>query len=231
MTLPYLLHYSCDTSACPYLPNQTAELPKYLSKASIEPTQFDELMENGFRRSGSLYYKTNCRECSACQPIRVDIGKFQPNRSQRRALANSSLFNFRVGTPTVDEHRVELFNQHQIQRRLAKSNEGVTELEYSFFLLHSSNPSWELSVWHEDRLVAISITDVGATCLSAVYCFYDPNYLKWSLGTVCILMQIEIAKAMQSKWLYLGFYVAGNKHLNYKSNFKPHQMRIDGVWQ
>lgn len=228
--LDYLLTFSDSCSECSYLPGRTARLPMSLPVRPISCERFDELMELGYRRSGMMFYRTRCPGCQACEALRVNVNQFRPNRSQRRAEARSSELRFELSSPVVDSIRVKLFNEHRQARGLAQSELPVTEDDYQSFLLGAPNLSYELSLWQEDRLLAIAITDWGKQSLSAVYCFFDPEFQRCSLGTVCILKQIELAQINRHDWLYLGFYVAENSHLSYKANFRPHQRRIEGRW-
>ncbi len=229
--LNFLIPFSDGPSPCSYLPDQIARLPMGLPAEAIAPERFDELMEKGYRRSGTFFYYTKCPTCCACQPIRIPVADFRPNRSQRRVWARSDQFRFELSSPKVDQNRVDLFNLHRDQRGLSHSESPIDAREYSSFLLGSPNPSAELTLWKGDHLVAVSITDVGLTCISAVYCFFDPEYSRWSPGTLCILKQVEWACSVGKEWLYLGFYVAANSHLSYKANFRPQQRRINGSWQ
>lgn len=229
--IDFLRLFTDDASQCSYLQNQTARLPMSLPARPLKPEDFDLLMDSGYRRSGAFYYNTQCPRCRACLPIRLEVDQFCPNRSQRRAVARSSQLRFQLSEPQLDQQRVDLFNLHRHQRGLSKGESQVSAQDYASFLLSAHNESLELSVWMAGQLIAISITDVGLRCLSAVYCFFDPQYSKLSLGTLCVLKQIELARLNRLRWLYLGYYVAANAHLSYKSSFRPHQMRIDGQWQ
>lgn len=229
--LDYLLPFSDEPSECSYLPDQTARLPLKLPVQVVSPDQFDELMDLGYRRSGTFFYNTQCPSCQACQPVRLEPSKFLPNRSQRRAWRRAGGLRFELAQPTICPKRIELFNQHRDQRGLNRFDRSVDASSYRSFLLNSPNGSGELSLWDEDRLVAISITDFGLNSLSAVYCFFDPHDSGKSPGTLCILKQVELALMLQKTFLYLGFYVSANPHLSYKANFRPHQRRIDGEWQ
>lgn len=228
--LDFLLPFSDDFTECSYLPQQTARLPMSLPLQAISPVQFDLLMELGYRRSGTFYYRTQCPSCIACQPIRLIVSKFRPSRSQRRAMARSDRLRFQVARTSVDHDRVALFNRHRYERGLDRSDSAIDINGYRSFLLSAPNASLELSLWDENRLIAISITDVGISSLSAVYCFFDPEYSAHSPGTLCILKQVELALEFGREKLYLGYYVAANRHLAYKANFRPHQRRIDGQW-
>lgn len=220
-----------DTSDCSYLADQTARLPMCLPTSTVSRSRFDKLMEAGYRRTGTFYYNTQCPNCSACEPLRLDVNRFQLSRSFRRVIQRASGLRIELDKPEADERRVELFNLHRQGRQLARSDADLGVQDYRSFLMHAPNLSLELSIWQADKLLSVAITDVGQDCLSAVYCCFDPEYSELSLGTLSILKQIELALAQKMKWLYLGLYVAANQHLSYKARFKPHQRRINGCWQ
>lgn len=219
-----------NTSPCSYLSGQTAKLPMQLPTQAVTPANFDQLMNAGYRRSGAFYYNTQCPRCTACEPLRIDVNRIQFTRSQRRVLQRADELRLELSEPLVEKRRVELFNLHRHGRNLAQDNFDIGVEDYRSFLLNARNQSLELSLWKEELLLSVAITDIGANCLSAVYCCFDPKYSQFSLGTLSILYQIEMARTANLQWLYLGFHVAANKHLAYKARFKPHQRRINGQW-
>jgi arginine-tRNA-protein transferase len=85
-------------------------------------------------------------------------------------------------------------------------------------------------MFRDRRLIAVSIVDLGDTSTSAVYTFFDPTEHRYSPGTFAILRQIKWAEQTGREFVYLGMYVAANRHLNYKSRFGPQQRFIDGSW-
>lgn len=206
-------------------------MPLAVPTSGLTPDRFDLLLEAGYRRSGWFFYYTNCAHCSACEPLRLKVANFQPSRSQRRAqkLGDRHL-RTKVHAPIVDPQRLELFNRHRTERDLSHGESDVGEAEYRSFLINSHVDVAELSLWYEERLIAVSITDLGATSLSAVYCFFDPDFAWLNPGTYAILQQIAIAQRRGFDWLYLGMMVAENSHLKYKANYRPHERRIAGQW-
>jgi arginine-tRNA-protein transferase len=221
-----------DLSDCPYLPDQVARMPLSFPTAAMTPDRLDLLLEAGYRRSGSFFYRTQCPGCDACEPLRLDVAEFQPSRSQRRVWNRGNrVFETRLSPPIVDAERVRLFNLHRNSRQLDQGNHPVGPTDYRRFLLDSPCELVELSLWLEGRLVAVSNTDVGRRSLSAVYCYFDPVAARWSPGTYAILKQIQLARRTDRRWLYLGLYVAANRHLNYKARFLPHQRSFRGVWR
>jgi len=69
--------------------------------------------------------------------------------------------------------------------------------------------------------VAVDYVDFIDDGISSIYFFYDPDYLDYELGKYSLYLQINLAKEMSLKWIYLGYYVEDCRSLNYKHNFKP----------
>lgn len=216
---------------CSYLPGRTARLPYRHPLANLTPEQFDQRLAEGDRRSGVYLYRVQCPECRACQPIRLDVEKFQPNATQRRTLRRGdALLTVKIGQPIVDQARVRLFNLHRDIRGLTSDDSPLDAAGYAAFLTDTCCETLEFSYWHEDRLVALAVGDAGRQSLSAVYCCYDPSFKPLSLGTYSVLRQIEFCRATARRYLYLGFFIAESPHMSYKSNFRPHQRLVEGVW-
>jgi arginine-tRNA-protein transferase len=78
--------------------------------------------------------------------------------------------------------------------------------------------------------VAVAICDAGAASLSAVYCYYDPQFRGVSLGTYSVLRQVALCRQTGRRHLYLGFFIGQSPHMSYKAQFHPHQRRVGGVW-
>lgn len=221
-----------ETNVCSYLPQQTARMPLCLPTQAVTPDKLDALLAAGYRRSGWFFYKTRCPNCQACEPLRLEVTQFQASRSQRRALKTGDQnLQLRLAEPIVDEQRVRLFNLHRSARKLDHGNPLADESDYRSFLVNSYCQIAEISLWHNESLIAVSILDVGENSLSAVYCYFDPAASAFSPGTYAILKQIELARAKHYKWLYLGLYVAANLHLNYKARYRPHQRLLAGEWK
>jgi arginine-tRNA-protein transferase len=200
--------------------------------ARLRPEQFDERLAAGDRRTGVFLYRTQCPSCQLCEPIRLDMATFRPSATQRREKRRGdALLQVRLGEPTVDQRRVDLYNKHRSLRGLAHDDGPIDSESYAEFLVNSCCETWELSYWHERRLVAVAIVDAGRTSLSAVYCCYDPEFSGVSLGTYSVLRTAELCRETARRYLYLGFYIAPSPHMAYKARFHPHERRIAGEWQ
>ena len=220
-----------ETESCPYLEGETARMPLRMPLEKITAAQTDLRLAEGNRRTGQFIYQTNCPTCNACQPIRLNCLEFEFSRNHRRALNKGNRkYDQRIGPLQADAQRIVLFNKHRRLRGLDKKETDINAEDYSWGFVRSCFDSFEISYWDKDQLVCLAVCDRGETSLSAVYTFFDPDLASDSLGTYSILKQIEFCRENQLKLLYLGYYVAGSRHMRYKSRFTPNERLIDGKW-
>ena len=108
-----------ELTPCPYLPGRTARMPLQASMGGIVAKRFDDLLANGYRRTGVFVYQTRCPSCRECQATRVIVDEFRWGRSFKRVLARAKAdLTFRWEVPSVDADRLTLFNRHRTERGL-----------------------------------------------------------------------------------------------------------------
>ncbi|MEP7051508.1 MAG: arginyltransferase [Pseudomonadota bacterium] len=216
---------------CPYLPERVARMPLRIPARLLHRAELEQRLETGDRRQGIFLYRTSCPGCRACEPIRIVVANFSPNRSQRRALERGNAqLTVEVAEPIADARRVELYNRHKELRGLSSDRDGIDLEGYREFLVVSCCESFELRYLLDGQLVGVALVDRSAEALSAVYCYYDPAFEKLGIGTFSVLKQIELCKAWGLRYLYLGLYISDSERMRYKALFLPHQRRINGDW-
>jgi arginine-tRNA-protein transferase len=224
-----------ELDRCPYLPGNVARLPLRVPARPLTTAEVDGALDAGDRRQGVFLYRPMCPACRACEAIRVPVLDFRPSATHRRILRRGdAAFRVDIGTPTADHARASLYMRHKWGRGLTTDDDTDQRADvetYAAFLVETCCPSIEFSVWDGDRLVAVAVADRGNEALSAVYCCFDPDYARFSLGTYAILKQWQYCLTQRMSHLYLGLYVEESRHLTYKAGFLPHERRIDGTWQ
>jgi arginine-tRNA-protein transferase len=206
-------------------------MPLRLPARALEREELDQRLLVGDRRQGFVLYRTACPSCAACEPIRLDVSAFEPNRTQRRVFKRAERqIRVEVGSPVVDAQRVALYNKHKHGRGLSDGQPAIDAEGYRDFLVSTCCDSFEMRYQLGENLVGIAIVDRAADSLSAVYCYYDPSFPRLSLGCYSILKQLELCKSWGLTYLYLGLYIAECEAMVYKATFLPHQRLIAGSW-
>lgn len=227
---PELVVYDRE-QPCPYLPDRASRLPLRLPSRPLSQVELQRRLERGDRRQGYVLYRPSCPQCRACEPIRIPVRDYRLSRTQRRLLRRGDAeLTVRMGAPSVDQQRVELYNRHKVVRGLQDGQPPIDEDGYRDFLVASCCDTFELSYFKASKLIGIAICDRGSDSLSAVYCCYDPRYDRYSVGTYSILKQLELCAAWNLSHLYLGLYIAECSSMMYKSRFLPHERRLRGDW-
>ena len=217
---------------CPYLETQVSRLPLRLPSRPLTREELSDRLEAGDRRQGYVLYRLACPRCTACQAIRIDVEKFQFSRSMRR-IENKGARHLRIETksPSVDEQRVALYNQHKLNRGLGDGQPAIAQDGYRDFLVATCCDTFELSFYEGEKLLAVSVVDRAANALSAVYCCYNSEAEKYSVGTLNILHQLRLCQEWGLKYLYLGLYIGDCEAMKYKARFYPQDRLIHGNWE
>ena len=218
-----------ELEACVYLDDRVARLPLRWQLRPIPGDRLDALLRLGERRVGRALYRPSCPDCRACETIRVPLDSFAPSRTQRRIWRKGQRdLEVQLAAPTVSDAHVALFNRHRRLRGLAQREEDMTADGYDAWLVQTCCEAVEIRYRRDGELIAVAITDLGSTAASAVYTFFDPAHADLSPGIFSVLWQIDWAQRLGLRHLYLGLYIAGNKHMAYKVGFMPHQRRAAG---
>ena len=220
-----------ELSRCPYLAGRVARMPLRLPVRKLTRNELDQRLREGDRRQGFVLYRTACPRCKACEPIRLEVSRFRPSRSQRRGFARGSrLLRVEIGPPIVDARRVELYNAHKFGRGLGDGQPAIDGEGYRDFLVSSCCETFELRYYLGSTLVGVAITDRGENALSAVYCHYDPELDALGIGAFSISKQLELCKEWGLAHLYLGLYIEESAHMVYKARYLPHERLLGGSW-
>jgi leucyl-tRNA---protein transferase len=225
--------WESEAHQCQYLPDREATL-EYSYAPILSAAEYERLMDRGYRKFGPIFFRPMCVGCSECRPIRIPVATFTPDRSQRRAWKRNEHLEVRCGKPAVDTQRLELYQAyHSGQARRKGWSEKQRDAEdYEFIFATSPLEAVEITLWEGERLRAVVLTDITPNVVSGVYHFYDPDLYPQSIGTYCMLQTLELARRLDKRWAYFGFYVAGCGSLAYKANFRPCEiMDAAGTWQ
>ncbi len=222
MTAPY---------SCSYLPDLQARSQVATPAFLIGATVYSELVQHGFRRSGTYTYRPRCRGCRACVPMRVPAKQFAPNRSQRRAWKQHSNLVASLHPLHDNDEHYDLYQRYQHSRHPDGGMDNDDRDSYRNFLLQSYVDSVLVEFREDGVLRMVSLIDVLADGLSSVYTFYEHDNPRARFGVYNVLWQIELCRRMNLDFVYLGYWIEQSRKMSYKTQYQPAQGLIDGIWQ
>lgn len=229
--LSTLQFYLTAPYPCSYLPAQTARSQVATPSFLIDAAVYSELVQRGFRRSGTFTYRPRCDLCHACVPVRIPVADFAPSRTQRRMLRRHENLEASLHTLGDSEEYFTLYERYQSARHLDGDTEKDTREQYRNFLLQSHVDSVLVEFREEGVLRMVSIIDILRDGLSSVYTFYDPDVAHASYGTYNVLWQADLCRKLELPYLYLGYWIEACRKMTYKAKFRPLQGLVQGVWQ
>ncbi len=183
------------------------------------------LIHKGWRRFGKMFFRPVCSDCDKCESIKIDVNNYNFSKSERRVIKKCSDFNIVIQSPNLSIEHLELFKNYHNYMHIKRDwkNQNVTaDSYYSSFVQGHSDFGYEVLYFDDERLIAVDLIDILEDGISSIYFYYDPDYQKYSLGKYSIYKQIEFAKKLNLKWIYLGYYVRECQSLAYKSQYKPY---------
>ncbi len=215
---------------CPYIDGEESRTPLRLQVSPPTLESFDTFLSKGDRRVGQMLYRTECPSCQACEPIRVPVQTFKRSKSMRKIWNKNQDLRVELREARFCPEALQLYNRHKLERGLAKNETAMSRSGYENWFTFSCVPTAELRYFLEDKLICVSILDIGKLDTSSVYVFFDPDYSERSLGTFSALFEIDWMQNRAMRYYYLGLYVAQCQHLSYKSRFYPHDRLVKGEW-
>lgn len=197
----------------------------------------DALSKQGFRRSQNVLYRPSCADCFSCYSARIKVADFTPTKSQRRVLKRNKSLSRNAMSPWATEDQYSLFRRYLEHRH---ADGGMADMDiFEFAAMVEETPIKSRVIEYtspvekaaqKPDLAAVCLTDVFDDGLSMVYSFFEPDLTKNSLGTYVILDHIEIARAANLPYVYLGYWVPGSPKMAYKAGFAALEIYRGGAW-
>ncbi|ORX69933.1 hypothetical protein DL89DRAFT_215484, partial [Linderina pennispora] len=206
-----------------------------LRARTLSCSDYQLLVDRGWRRSGSLLYLTDMSDsCCPYYTIRTRALEFQPSSSDRKLARrwrnylgvpvadNPDRMMFRggqlhsldvrLGPAEFSEEKYCVFEKYQTQ---VHHETDTTRAGFRRFLCNSPLENKErMGSFHQcyyidGRLMGVGVLDVLPKCISSVYFFYDPAFAHLSPGTYSAMRELMLAKQMHMHMPTLQYYYMG----------------------
>jgi len=213
---------------CPYgLPETAVFRQAMFGNLTTDVMEF--FLASGYRRNGNYIYTMACGDCDACIPIRLEAGKLEPNRGQRRVMRRNRDLEVRISPLGITNEKLAICDKFLQHRFPGKGNAALEY--YAGFFVNGLGHTYEIEFWLDERLFGVSVVDIFPNAINCVYFYFDPDFAKRSPGTFNILFLEDFAAKKGISFVYLGYLIEDISAMSYKANFKPHWLLVDGQWQ
>ena len=214
---------------CAYIPGNSVRMNyKYVKNPTAEFNS--AVIQRGWRRFGKYYFHPICNGCNECKSLRIEVESFKPSKSQKKAEKRNKETKIIIQKPSISQMHLNLYNKYHDFKTQKDGwrQKNITSRDYiENFVEGAGEFGKEVLYIRDNRLIGVDLIDILEDGISSIYFFYDPDYSRYSLGTYSLLYQIELAKILELKWIYVGYWVDSCKAFAYKTNFKPLEV-LDG---
>ncbi|MCU0348318.1 MAG: hypothetical protein MUC59_15365 [Saprospiraceae bacterium] len=208
-----------------------AFIPAFYARIAVEsltPLEMDLALEAGYYRSGreictNLVRVFQGKWVSAVM-LRLPITTYSIKKRHRKLLKTNQLrFRHEFKPFNFTTEKAELW-----QRFKSVVHGWGTIIPLDEHLLKDAAATdfnmWELNIFEDEKLVAFSVFDHGATALASLEAAYDPNYASHSLGFYTMLLEINYCQAQSMNFYYPGFFPKDVAMFKYK--LRPGEMQF-----
>lgn len=238
--------YLTPMAPCPYLPGRQERKVFARLDGPLAQGLNNALTQSGFRRSQTIAYKPTCEGCRACISIRIPVDDFVFTSGQRRILQRNRDLVAKETYPQATREQYALLRGYLDARHASGGMNDMTLFDYAAMVEETPVKTrvFEYRQHPEDHppaddasgidasgeLVCAALTDILSDGLSMIYSFFQTRLEKRSPGSFMILDHIRRARVMGLPFVYLGYWVAGCKKMQYKARFTPFEALTPDGW-
>ncbi|STQ86652.1 arginyltransferase [Helicobacter muridarum] len=203
---------------------------RYLCIKDCTPYFYNGLLARGYRRFGEYYFVPQCFGCNRCITIRNLVQEFNMTSSMKKVMKKNINTLIQIRRPLTNDARVCLYLKYH-NKMMYKKGWSMNSIDMdrytSSFVSGSEFFGYEMCLYREGHLVGVSYFDIVEDSMSANYFFYDHDFEKLSLGTLNILLLLNLARKLKLKYFYPGYWIKGHKSMGYKERFKPFEALLN----
>jgi len=204
---------------CPYIKTERIS-QEYFFATNMTKIEYQNLLEQGWRRFGIFFFNYKCKSCNKCKAIRINLSNFTLTKSQKKVMKKNINTKVIIRSLNPTKEIYEVYENHSLNKFNKKTN--LNEFLETYY--YKCDFALQSEYYIDNKLVAIGFIDQVENAFSSIYFAYNTSYSSFSLGTFSILYESLYAKELNLKYYNLGYFIKENKSMKYKNNFKENQI-------
>ncbi|MBL3519043.1 arginyltransferase [Arcobacter lanthieri] len=220
------LEFFEENRSCSYFEKEISDI-RYQYLYSCPILDYQKKLERGWRRFGKMHFVPECKTCTKCISMRIDVKNYIFSKSDKRVFSKNKDTKLYIRKPTLTMEHLNLYDKYHKFMNDKKNwpYYPITVDDYAkSYVEGSSDYAREFLYMKEDKLIGVALVDILPKSISAIYCYYDHEYSDLSIGKFSILAQIKIAKELNIPYIYLGYWIKDHYSMGYKQAYQPFEV-------
>lgn len=234
------LEFVEEQRECSYFSNEISDIRyRYIKKCAVD--DYQNMLEHGWRRFGLMHFVPECKNCTKCISMRIDVANYKFSKSEKRVIAKNKDTKIYIQSPSLTVDHLKLYDDYHKHMNI-KKNWTYTPIEPNEYMRSyvegKEKYAKEFLYMRDDKLIGVALVDVLPKSISSIYCYYDHKYSDLSIGKYSILAQIKIAKELNIPYIYLGYWIKNHFSMGYKESYTPYEilknrvsLENDTIWE
>jgi arginine-tRNA-protein transferase len=211
---------------CSYFDENISDI-RYKYMFSCSPMVYSRMLARGWRRFGKMHFVPECKNCTKCVSMRIDVEKYKFSKSEKRVINKNVDTKVYIRPPSMTNEHLALYDKYHefMSEKKDWPYSPIDPADYSKSYVESTEDyAKEFLYMRDNKLIGVALVDILDDAVSSIYCYYDHDYADLSLGKFSILAQIKIAKEMNIPYIYLGYWIKDHYSMGYKEAYKPFEV-------
>lgn len=218
-----------ENRECSYFETKLSDI-RYKYMHNCLKVDYQKMLERGWRRFGKMHFVPECKECTQCVSMRIDVTNYKFSKSEKRVINKNKDTKVYIRPPSMTQEHLNLYDKyHKFMNK--KKDWTYNKIEPSEYLKSyvdgKDEYAKEFLYVVDDELIGVALVDILPKAISAIYCYYNHSYSELSIGKFSILTQIKIAKELNIPYIYLGYWIKNHYSMGYKEHYKPYEILIN----
>lgn len=214
---------------CSYFSEQSSDM-RYKYMHSCSTSQYQAMLERGWRRFGKMHFVPECKTCTKCISMRIDVKNYKFSKSEKRVINKNKDTKLYIRPPSMTLEHLSLYDKYHkfMNDKKGWPYSAIEPEDYKKSYVESKEEyAKELLYMKDDKLIGVALVDILPNSISSIYCYYDHDYSDLSIGKFSILAQIKIAKELNIPYIYLGYWIKDHYSMGYKESYQPFEILIN----
>ncbi len=214
---------------CSYFNDKLSDM-RYKYMYSCSTNQYQAMLERGWRRFGKMHFVPECKTCTKCISMRIDVKNYKFSKSEKRVISKNKDTKLYIRPPSMTLEHLSLYDKYHKFMNDKKDwpYSPIEPEDYKKSYVESKEEyAKELLYMRDNKLVGVALVDILPNSISSIYCYYDHDYSDLSIGKFSILAQIKIAKELNIPYIYLGYWIKDHYSMGYKEAYQPYEVLVN----